>query len=588
MSSDTPAIPEGPEASPTLLGRAKARGRLRRPSGSDLRSDAAAGLVLGVESVPDGLASGLLAGVNPLAGLYGYLFGMVGAAALTSSTFMAVQATGAMALVVGDVDLASRDDPERALFTLAVLTGVVMVLAGVFRAGTLIRFVPTAVMTGFVTAVGVNIILGQLSNLTGYDAVGSNRVTRTIDLLLHPGRVDPATLTVGVLTGIGILLLTRTRLRSLGMVLAVVLGSALAAVLNDLAGDAEGGIALVRDIAAIPRSLPGPTLPVLRDIGFLLLPALSLAFVGLVQGAAVSAGVPNLDGRPADTSRDFVGQGAGNLVAGIFQGMPVGGSMSASALVVAGGARTRMSLVFAGGVMALVILLLADLVGHVAMPALAALLITVGAGAIKPAQVQSVTRTGGLQTAVMAVTFGLTLLIPLQYAVLTGVGMAIVLHVAQQSNRLTVRRLEFASDGRIRETEPPSSVPPETVVVLQPYGSLFFASAPLFRAQLPAVSGPCRGTVVILRLRGIDQLGLSLIDVVRAYARDLIAAGGSLKIVISSDNVERQLSVEGVTDLIGEANVYLGTQWLGTTVRAAHDDAQAALAAGKGDTSDEQ
>jgi sulfate permease, SulP family len=81
---------------------ARQGGRLRRS-----RRDAVAGVVLGVESVPDGLASGLLAGVNPLAGLYGYLYGMVGAACLTSTTFMAVQATGAMALVVADVDLAS-------------------------------------------------------------------------------------------------------------------------------------------------------------------------------------------------------------------------------------------------------------------------------------------------------------------------------------------------------------------------------------------------------------------------------------------------------------------------------------------------
>ena len=84
-----------------------------------------AGTILGVESVPDGLAIGLLAGVNPVAGIYAFLFGMAGAALATSSTFMAVQATGAMALIVSDTDLATRPDPDRALFTLAMLTGVV-------------------------------------------------------------------------------------------------------------------------------------------------------------------------------------------------------------------------------------------------------------------------------------------------------------------------------------------------------------------------------------------------------------------------------------------------------------------------------
>ena len=85
-----------------------------------------AGLVLGVESIPDGLASGLLAGVNPVAGLYGYLYGMIGGALFTSTAFMTVQATGAMSIIVADVDLASRDDPARSLFTLTILTGVVI------------------------------------------------------------------------------------------------------------------------------------------------------------------------------------------------------------------------------------------------------------------------------------------------------------------------------------------------------------------------------------------------------------------------------------------------------------------------------
>ena len=126
------------------------------------------GLVLGIEAVPDGLAAGLLAGVNPLAGLYALHVRHGRGGGLHSSTFMAVQATGAMALVVSDAGLESRADPDRALFTLAILTGIVMIIAGLLRGGRLVSFVPTAVMTGFITAIGVNIVLGQLSNFTGY------------------------------------------------------------------------------------------------------------------------------------------------------------------------------------------------------------------------------------------------------------------------------------------------------------------------------------------------------------------------------------------------------------------------------------
>ena len=130
--------------------------KLRVPVRRDtLRKDAVAGLVLGVESVPDGLAAGLLAGVNPLSGLYAYLFGTIGGSLFTSSAFMAVQATGAMAIVIADVPAVhSADDPARALFTLSVLTGVVMLAAGFLRLGSVLRFVSNAVMVGFISAVG--------------------------------------------------------------------------------------------------------------------------------------------------------------------------------------------------------------------------------------------------------------------------------------------------------------------------------------------------------------------------------------------------------------------------------------------------
>jgi hypothetical protein len=156
-----------------------------------VRDDAMSGVVLGVESVPDGLASGLLAGVNPVAGLYACLFGVAGAALFTSTAFMAVQGTGAMAIIVADVDLGSRDDPLRALYTLSVLTGLAMIVAGFLRLGSFPRFVSNSVMTGFITAVGVNIVLGQLDDFTGYDSSGDNRVARAVDLVVHIGTIGP-------------------------------------------------------------------------------------------------------------------------------------------------------------------------------------------------------------------------------------------------------------------------------------------------------------------------------------------------------------------------------------------------------------
>lgn len=546
--------------------RAKARSLFRRKT---LGKDALAGLVLGIESVPDGLASGVLAGVNPIAGLYAYLFGMAGAAFFTSSSFMAVQATGAMSLVVADTDLGSRSDPEGALFTLAMLTGVVMVIVGVLRGGRLLRFVPTAVMTGFVTAVGVNIVLGQLSNLTGAVGEGDNRVTRALDLLLHFRQFDVPTTIVGGSTLALIVWLTRTRLKSMGLVIAVAAGSVLAALLTLWFGTP---VAVVADIADVPSGLPGPVLPTLDDLAFLALPALSLAFVGLVQGAAVSSGIPNPDGRVSDASRDFVGQGVGNVVAGVFQGMPVGGSMSASALIATAGARTRLALFFASSVMAATILFASGVVAWVAMPALGALLVVVGAGAVKPRVIESVMRTGPVQTSVMAITFALTLIIPLQFSVLVGVGLGIVLFVAKQSNRLRVRQL-IVEDGGVREADPVPVVPPASVIALQPYGSLFFASAPTFERQLPAVEPTSRRSVVIIRLRGVDDLGLALVDVLRRYALELARQDSQLRLIVSGQRMVDLLEHGGLTAIIGAEAITRSNDWVGAAFRSTYAEA---------------
>lgn len=533
------------------------------------------GLVLGVESVPDGLAAGLLAGVNPVAGMYAYLFGLAGGALFTSTAFMAIQGTGAMAIIVADVDLASRDDPIRALYTLSILTGVVMIVAGLLRLGSFLRFVSNSVMTGFISAVGVNIVLGQLGDFTGYDADGANRVARALNLVLNFWRVDVATVVVGTATIALIVVLQRSRLGPLGLVVAVFAGSAIAALFAAIDRD----VALVGDIATVPRSLPLPMLPVMGDIPVLIIPALSLAFVGLVQGAGVSAGFPNEDGSEQDESQDFVAQGAGNITSGLFQGMPVGGSMSASSLMATSGARTRQAAFFASAVMAVVVVLFGGVIELVAMPSLAALLIVIGIATVKPARIMSVAKTGAVPLTVMTITFVLTLLVPLQYAVLVGVGISVILFVIQQSTRLVTKRLMFHDDGRLEEVDPPASVPPGEIVVLQPYGALFFATAATLVEQMPTVTPESRHAVVILRVRGADDAGATLLAVLARYAESLRAVDSKLMVVTDNTRVIRQLRVTGAGSAIGEHNVYRSTPFIGQALRQAYDDAAVWIAA---------
>ncbi|MFI5099024.1 MAG: SulP family inorganic anion transporter [Actinomycetes bacterium] len=552
---------------------ADVRAALHRQLGSraTVVPDLRAGVVLGVESVPDGLASGLLAGVNPVYGLYAYLVGTVAGAAATSSAYMAVQATSAMAVIISDVPATQAGpDAGRALATLALLTGVVMLGLGLFRLGWLVRFVPNSVLTGFINAVAVNIVLGQLDNLTGYDNQGANRVIRSLDTLLHITSFSWASVAVGLGTVVIILVLERTPVGPLGLVVAVVVTSAVAALLH------LDSVQTISDIADVPRALPTPALPDLAMTGTLLIPALSLAFVGLVQGAGISHSVPNPDGEYPDASGDFRGQGVANIAAGFFQAMPVGGSTSATALIRVAGARTRVANLAAGVVMALSILLFGDVIGYVAMPALAGLLILIGVRTFKPNEVMMVWRTGSTQAAVMTVTFVLTLIIPLQYAVLVGVGLSVILHVARQSNKITVKRWRFTPGAVLPDEEdPPAVLDPGKVIVLMPYGSLFFAAAPVFEAQLPAVTPDSRGSVVIVRLRGKDELGSTFIKALGRYAAALAAVDSRLVLVGVGPRVYDQLAATRTLDHLGPDAVYRARRRLGDSLAAALTDAQA-------------
>jgi sulfate permease, SulP family len=538
------------------------RPKLAPPSGRDVR----AGLVLGLVSIPDGLAAGLLAGLNPVAGLYGYLFGTVAGALATSSALMSVQATGAMAVIIADIPgFDAGPNGASALATLGVLTGVVMLVAGLAGLGSLVRYVPNAVLAGFVNAVAVNIMLGQLSAFTGYQGQGANRVVRALDTVLHVGSFHWPTVAISVLTLILILTLERTRLGALGLFIAVIISSALVALVSPLAS-----VQTLADLAEVPSGLPLPVLPSLAHVVSLIVPALSLAFVGLVQGAAIGQSVPNPDGSYPDPSGDFRGQGIANIVSGLMRGMPVGGSMSATSLVVSAGGHSRYANLLAGVVMAVVIVLFGPAAGLVAMPSLAALLMLIGFRTLKPDQVRMVWRTGATQATVMATTFLLTLIVPMQYAVLVGVGISVILFVAKQSNRVTIKRWEFRTGSPLPiETTPPAVLPAGEVVVLTPYGSLFFASAAVFENQLPVPEASSRGAVVVLRMRGKEDLGSTFINTIVRYHDSLRAAGSHLVLAGIGERVLSQLTNTDALSRLGADNVFPATRQVGESLQAA-------------------
>ena len=501
-----------------------------KPERRYLASDLIAALTFAVVNVPQAMAHALLATVNPVLGIYTLMVAVPVGAIFSSSVFMNVSSTAALSVAAGVVLTEFPGGQKvQALVVLVLLVGVIQLLAGLFRLGFMIRFVSNAVMTGFLNGVAVLIILGQLSDLTGYQSKFSNRVAQAFDLLLRIGQIDvQVTIIGGVTLGLIVVLLLLKRLQRFAFIIAIAVATVLLALLTlpSLPTAASfGAVPTVGDIAAIARSLPQLAIPDPSLIVSLLLPAFSVALIGLVQGAGVSQGTPNPNGQYPDVSRDFLGQGAANIATGLVGGVPAGGSVSGTALIMGAGAKSRWGNIFVGLFVAVIVLLAAPLVERVPMPALAALLIVAGYQGLRVEQAVMAWKTGRISQVVMIVTFVATLLVPLQFAVLFGMALSILLQTIRQSNKVVVTQWVLQAEGFPLEQQSPKRLPSNRLTVLQVYGSLFFAAAKNMEEMLPEVGDATRA-VVAISLRGKSEIGSTFVTVLQRYAA---GAAGSQK-----------------------------------------------------------
>jgi SulP family sulfate permease len=544
-------------------------------STSTITTDVIAGLTASIPSVPDAMASGVLAGISPIYGLYGLMIGTPIAALFTGSAFMSVVTTSAMAITIGTALVGYQGQEQiAALVTIALVIGVVQLAAGLLRLGFLVRFVSNAVMTGFLSGLGVLIVLSQLGDLTGYSSEFSNKVIKAVDLFLHPTQVDIPTTIVGLSAIALILIFDRTRLRKFSMLLALLLVALLPIIFG------WNSVLLVGDTASIPPGLPKPVIPTPIFNLDLITVGIAVAIIGLVQGAGISLGYPNPDGKYPDVSRDFVGQGIANLAVSLFQGLPVGGSLSSTALVVSAGAKTRLANIFTGLFAIVAVLLFAPVIEVLPMSGLAAILVIAGVQSIKLPRIQTVWQTGSASRVVMIFTFITTLALPLQYAVFLGVLLSFVMHIYRSAEKLEIMEIVPLEGGRYEERLAPKQLPSNQVILLSPRGSLFFAGAAEFEEDLPAI-GSAERPVVLLRLRGIDEIGSTFLRVITRYAENLNANQGKLVLVGVSEPVYHQLDKTGLLDQLGKENIYKASSILGDSALNAIKDADAWL--GQGD-----
>ena len=541
-------------------------------SASELRSEALAGSSVAIGSVPDGMAASVLAGVNPVYGLYASFAGPFVGGLSSSTQRMVVTTTSAAALAAGSaLSGVSAADRPGALFLLTIVAGVAMALAGVFKLGRYTRFVSQSVMTGFLTGVAVNIVFGQLDDLTGAPSEGSIAIERAINVLLHPGDWYIPTLVLGLAALAIVSWMKPTRFGSYAALVALIVPTLV------LLWSGNPNVTTVADVGDIPTGVPLPQLPALGDLSVSLISgALAVAAIVLVQGSGVAESSPNLDGSRSDPNRDFIAQGAGNIAAGLFQGQPVGGSVGQTALNVSSGALTRWAAVISGVWVLVILVVFSGAVGKVVMSCLAAVLIYAATRSIRVAQIKVVWRSGINSQIAVCSTFLATLLLPIAAAVGLGVVVSLLLQLNQGISDLRVVALHRRDDGRFEERPAPPVTPDRQVLVIDAYGSMLYAGARTLQLGLPDPAGATQ-PVVVLRLRGQLSLGATFAAVLADYVDRLERVGGHLILSgvqspmlakierTSTRRVAGAIDVFAASDVIGESTelaIEAGERWL--------------------------
>jgi SulP family sulfate permease len=504
-----------------------------------LRADLIAGLTVSVMNLPQAMAYALIAGVNPVYGIYTTVIqGMVGSL-LSSSQHLMTGPTNTQALLIASVVTrfagGDGDTYLQLVVLLALVKGVLQMVFASARFGDLVQFIGRSVILGVAAGSGVLIAVNQLPAFLGLPKLPKSDLPGVIGLadrmIPHLTEIHWPTVGIGVIS------------------LAVVVAAGIAAAL--------GWDDPARVIGPLKSSFPLPGLPEIdwRVVLNLIPGALALAALGAIEAVAIAKTIQGPHDRRIDANQEFFAQGTANVIGSFFQCFPTSASFSRSALNLAAGGVTRFAGLVDAACVAGLFFLFADYARFIPYTALAAVLFVVSYGLIDQRAIMRLVRADRSDAIVVLVTLAATLFAPLEYAVFVGIFLNIAFYL-RTSSRLHIAEMVQTDTGGFMERPIYDKQSGERkVIFIQLEGELFFAIADQLREQLGAIqrSGV---QVVVIRLKRCHSIDGTVLDVLEKFILDMKRRDRHVLLCGIRPEISRTLHSFGLFDLVGRQNVF--------------------------------
>ena len=541
--------------------------------------DLIAALTGAVVAIPQCMAYALIAGINPVYGLYTAIVSSIFGSAFGSSKHLVTGPTNSSALLVASVmaSYMGNGNAYQILFLLTFLVGSLKMLFGVLKFGKLINYVSHTVILGFTTGAGVLIALGQLNTLLSIPIKNAAQMPTTEKLyyvLTHLSQTNYYALGLGLMTAAIIIICKKVNKNIPGALIGIII-PIIFIILFSLE---KQGVKLTGDI---PTSLPPFTMVQFNfgTMSALFSGALSLAIIGCVEAISSAKAISSLSRQKIDANQEFIGQGMANLASSFFQGFPGSGSFTRTAINYHSGAATRLAGMLSGVIMAIVLLFFAPYAKYIPNACLAGVMFVTAYNLVNVEEIKKVIKLGWVKSDSLAmwVTCFATVLLPnLSYAIYLGIALSLALYL-KDTNKVPVRIL-IPSQGKgsqILEKKIECVKEKVDILIVELEGTLYFGSAEDLETKLEGLVDKAK--VFIVRMKYVTTIDLTSINALKTFIRAVKEVGGSIILSGVKSELSSMLENSNVTTDIGEDNVFMSENEIFASSNNALEKARASI-----------